>query len=105
MNLERKILEYLKNNDKGNFVDISSIDENYYLISEAINNLQGRNLIIIDNKNPRDFGAFGIHDKVNSINVKINAKGKEYLYCISNPINDCTKSNKKRFWKMAYFFG
>ena len=105
MNLERKILEYLKVNDTGNFVDVSLIDENYYLISEAINDLQGKNLIVIENRKPRDFGAFGISDKVNSINVKINSKGKEYLYCLSNPKKDCTESSNKRFWKMAYFFG
>ncbi|MEN8124462.1 MAG: hypothetical protein ABFR32_04965 [Bacteroidota bacterium] len=105
MNLELKILEYLKKNDKGNFVDVSLIDENYYLISEAINDLQGRNLIVIENKKPRDFEAFGITEKVNSINVKINAKGKEYLYCLNNPKGNCEESSKKRFWKMAYFFG
>ncbi len=105
MNVERKILEYLKNNDKGKFVDVSLIDEDYYLIYEIVSDLQGRNLIVIENRNPRDFVAFGITNKINGINAKINAKGREYLYCLNNPKRNCTESKNKRFWKMAYFFG
>lgn len=105
MNLERKILEYLKKNDKGNYINISLIDENYNLISETINNLQGRNLIVVEFRKHRNFGAFGIIDKVNSINAKINARGKEYLYCLNNPKRDCRENRKERFWKIAYFFG
>ncbi len=105
MNVELKILEYLVNNDNGSFVNVSLIDENYHLITRVIDNLLGRNLIIAENRNPRDFGAFGITNKVDSINVKINSNGREYLYCLTSTKSDCSKSSKKRIWEMAYFFG
>ncbi|MEN8186350.1 MAG: hypothetical protein ABFR05_04385 [Bacteroidota bacterium] len=108
MIIEKKILEYLNENDNGGFINISSVDIDYNLLKTSVEILRGRNQIVLDANKPRNFEAFGISNlKRKRINAKINSKGKEYLYCLrkSGESNCEETKKKKRFWKLAYFFG
>ena len=106
MNLEFKILSHLINNDKGKFVDVTFIDENYSSLIEALIELKGNNFIVIDETKPRNFMAFGIsNQRIHKIRAKINVKGKIYYQSLHNKsINTEQNIEKKRRFKLAHFF-
>jgi hypothetical protein len=104
--LEHIVLDYLYKNDNGNFIDITYIDENYMALNETLNELKGKNLILIDDQSARDFEAFGItNTRKKSIHAKIKMNGKIYLHSLKK-INQLTENSekRKRSWKFAYLF-
>ncbi len=106
MQLEHIILDYLNKNDNGKFIDITFIDENYMALDETLNELRGKNLVLIDDQSARDFEAFGIaNTRKKSIYAKIKMTGKIYLHSLKK-INQLTEHSKKRkrSWKFAYLF-
>ncbi len=107
MIIEKKILEYLHENDRGRFIDVSSVNLNYDELKSSVENLNSRKFIVLEQNKPRNFEAFGItNNRIRKINAKINSRGEEYLFCLNNSGNEnCRKSKKNRFWKLAYFFG
>ena len=107
MTLEHKILDYLKARDGAGFVDVSLVDDNYDMVVETVESLKGRNLITVQRRNPINLRAFGLSNKVlNPIKIKINSRGREYLYHLNNPKKGIPVSPKKKrkFWKLTHFF-
>ena len=106
MNLEYTILEYLNVNDKGKFIDISSLNEDYSSLIEALIELKGKNRIVIDEVKPRNFTAFGIsNQRKHHIRAKINMNGKIYYQSLNNKFNKTEESfEKKSRFKLAHFF-
>ncbi len=104
--LESLILDYLNKNDNGKFIDITFIDDNYLALNETLNLLKGKNLILIDENNSRDFEAFGItNHREKNVSAKIKMNGKIYLHSLKK-INQLTEAAKKskRSWKFASLF-
>lgn len=106
MNLEFKILSHLFNNDKGKFVDVTFLDENYSSLIESLIELKGNNYIVIDETKPRNFAAFGIsNQRIHKVGAKINTKGKNYFQSLNNSLNKTEQNiEKKRSYKLAHFF-
>ncbi len=106
MNLEFKILSHLFNNDKGKFVDVTFLDENYSSLIESLIELKGNNYIVIDETKPRNFAAFGIsNQRIHKVGAKINTKGKNYFQNLNNSLNKTEQNiEKKRSFKLAHFF-
>jgi len=106
MNLEFKILSHLFNNDKGKFVDVTFLDENYSSLIESLIELKGNNYIVIDETKPRNFSAFGIsNQRTHKVRAKSNTKGKIYFQSLNNRLNKTEQNiEKKRSFKLAHFF-
>jgi len=107
MRLERTILEHLNNNDNGNFIDITFVDENYSDLKASSELLNEQNLILIDKNSSRDFEAFGISNlRVKRLKAKIKMNGKIYLHTLENKERELALKNKgkEKNRKFAYFF-
>ncbi|MDH3323930.1 MAG: hypothetical protein OEM04_13125 [Flavobacteriaceae bacterium] len=107
MKLEFKILDFLNSNNNERFVDITFIDENYEQIKDACKSLSGRNLVVIDSSQSRDFEAFGIsNQRIKRIKAKINMNGRIYLHSLKNNSGEFALNSKRRKnkWKLSYFF-
>ncbi|MCF6224647.1 MAG: hypothetical protein L3J34_13115 [Flavobacteriaceae bacterium] len=107
MRLERTILEHLNNNDNGNFIDITFVDENYSDLKASSELLNEQNLILIDKNSSRDFEAFGISNlRVKRLKAKIKMNGKIYLHTLDNKERELALKNKgkEKNRKFAYFF-
>jgi hypothetical protein len=106
MKLEYSILEHLSNNDNGKFVDITFIEDDHASFRKALDELQGRNMILVDEDNRRDFAAFGIgNDRTKPINAKIKMNGRIYFHTLRsrNEISG-SKDRRKNRWSLSYFF-
>ncbi|WKK65365.1 hypothetical protein [Lutimonas zeaxanthinifaciens] len=106
MKLEYSILEHLSNNDNGRFVDVTFIEDDYVSIGKALNELRGRNMIVIDENSNRDFEAFGIgNDRKKSLKAKIKMNGRIYYHSLKSKVDkkDAHDKNENR-WSLSYFF-
>lgn len=106
MKLEYSILEHLSNNDNGKFIDITFIEDDYNSLMNTLEELKGKNLILVDNKSKRDFEAFGIgNNRKKSIKAKIKMNGRVYFHSLKRKYSKAAEddSNKNR-WSLSYFF-
>jgi len=55
MDLEFKILDYLCKFDNGTYIDITFVDENREALENTLNELKGKNLVILDTNNFENF--------------------------------------------------
>ena len=82
MKLEYSILEHLSNHDNGTFVDITFIEEDHVSLRKTLNDLEGRNMILVDENSARDFEAFGIgNDRKKRIKAKIKMMVSAWYRC------------------------
>lgn len=85
MKLELTILEHLSSNDNGQFVDITFVHDDYASVVKAVDELKGKNLIVIDEIKNRDLEEFGIsNQRVRSIRAKIKMNGRVYLHSLQS---------------------
>lgn len=106
MQLEYSILEHLSDNDNGKFVDITFVEDDYEALRKKLEELRGKNLILVDDHSARDFELFGIgNDRKRSIKAKIKMNGKIYFHTLKAR-KQITGSNegKKNRWSLSYFF-
>ncbi len=104
MNLERKILEFLYENDNGTYQDIAFLDDNFDDLRESVWKLKSENLLVLDDNKPRNLEYFGINNnRIFTIKVKINDRGRIYLENLTNSNKKETgKPGRKRFWRIAF---
>ena len=106
MKLEYSILEHLSNNDNDKFVDITFIEDDHVSLRKTLDELEGRNMILVDDNSARDFEAFGIgNDRKKRIKAKIKMNGRIYFHTLKAR-KEITGSNenKKNRWSLSYFF-
>jgi hypothetical protein len=105
MNLEFKILDHLSKFDNGSFVDITFVDEDCEALEVALNELKGRNLVLLEKSKSRSFEAFGIENKrLRCVRAKINTNGRIYFDSLQTERESNTKDRKRKSWKFAYLF-
>jgi len=105
MDLEFKILDYLCKFDNGTYIDITFVDENREALENTLNELKGKNLVILDTNNLRTFEAFGIPNQgMRCIKAKININGKIYFDSLHKNRESNVKNKKRKSWKLAYLF-
>ena len=105
MKLELTILEFLSSNDDGQFVDITFINDDYPSVVSAVDELRGKNLIVIDEFSKRDLEEFGIsNQRVRTIRAKIKMNGKVYLHSLQgiNKLKNDIKGTRRR-WGVSHF--
>lgn len=105
MKLELTILEYLNERDDGRFVDVTFVHEDYQSLRDALDELEGRNLIVVENAG-RDFGAFGItNDRPKSVKAKIKLNGRAYLHSMQGieKIKKELRGKKRNRWDLSHF--
>ena len=104
MKLEYDILNYLNSHDNGRTVDVTFIEDDYEAIREALVDLKGRNLIVIEHNSFRDFEAFGIsNQRKRPLKAKINTNGKIHLHGLRSAV-DGEKKKGKSVWRLSYLF-
>jgi hypothetical protein len=105
MKLEYTILEFLNDRDDGRFVDVTFVHDDYSSLLDALNELEGKNLIVVQNAG-RDFGAFGIsNDRPKSVKAKIKLNGRAYFHSLKG-IEKITKElrgKKRNRWNLSHF--
>ncbi len=106
MKLEYSILEHLSNNDNGKLIDITFIEDDHASLRRSLNELKGKNMILIEDLNGRDFEAFGIgNDRKKVIKAKIKMNGRVYFHSLKAKNNSATaKEVNKNPWSLSYFF-
>ena len=106
MRLEYSILEHLSNNDNGKFIDVTFIEDDYVSLRRTLNELKGKNMILVDDLNGRDFEAFGIrNDRKKSIKAKIKMNGRVYFHSLKAKKNAAAgRQDRKSRWSLSYFF-
>lgn len=106
MKLEYSILEHLSNNDNGKLIDITFIEDDYASLMNTLEELKGKNLILVDNKSTRDFEAFGIgNNRKKSIKAKIKMNGRVYFHSLKRKYSQASGDDGKRNrWSLSYFF-
>lgn len=104
MNLERKILEFLYENDNGTYEDIAFLDDNFEALREAVWNLKSENLLVLDDNKPRNLEYFGINkNRIFTIKVKINERGRFYLENLTTSNKkETSRPKRKSFWRIAF---
>jgi len=104
MNLEIKILEFLYENDNGTYQDIAFLDDNFDDLRECVWKLKSENLLVLDDNKPRNLEYFGINNnRIFTIKVKINDRGRFYLENLTNSNKKETgKPGRKSFWRIAF---
>ena len=108
MKLEYSILEHLSSLDNGKFIDITFLEEDYSSLIQTVDELKGKNMILVDESGSRDFEAFGIgNDRKKLIKAKIKMNGRVKFHSMQN-IKKAEASqedrSKKNRWSMSYFF-
>ena len=104
MKLEIAILEHLSSNDDGQFIDITFINEDYASVVNSVEELRGKNLILIDEFSQRDLEEFGISNhRVRTIRAKIKMNGKVYLHSLQsiNKLKNDIKESRRR-WGVSH---
>ena len=105
MKLEYSILEHLSNNDNGKFVDITFIEDDHTSLMSRLNELKGKNMILVDKNSARDFEAFGIgNDRKKVIKAKIKMNGRIYFHSLKVKNLGKSKEERKSPWSLSYFF-
>lgn len=106
MQLEYSILEHLSDNDNGKFVDITFIEEDHEVLWNTLDELLGRNMILVDNYGARDFGAFGIaNNRKRSIKAKIKMNGRIRFHTLKSKKSfESRNDRRKNRWSLSYFF-
>lgn len=105
MNLEFKILEYLSKCDNGSFIDITFVDEDCEALENVLNELKGRNLVLLEKNKSRSFEAFGIENKrLQCVKAKINTNGRIYFDTLTNNRVSQLQNRKRKSWKFASLF-
>jgi len=104
MNLERKILEFLYENDNGTYQDIAFLDDNFDDLRESVWKLKSENLLVLDDNKPRNLEYFGINNnRIFTIKVKINDRGRFYLENLTNSNKkETSRPGRKSFWRIAF---
>ena len=96
MQLEYSILEHLSDNDNGKFVEISFIVDDHVRLNNKIEELLGKNMILVDENSSRDFELFGIgNDRRRSIKAKIKMNGRIYFHTLKAR-KEITGSNENK---------
>ena len=106
MNLEYSILKHLSNNDNGKFIDITFIEEDHSSLMKTLEELMGRNMILVDDHSARDFEAFGIgNDRKRSIKAKIKMNGRVRFHTLRTQNGmSASGDRRKNRWSMSYSF-
>lgn len=106
MKLEYSILEHLSNNDNGKLVDITFIEDDYARLRRSLNDLRGKNMILLDDLSGRDFEAFGIgNDRKKAIKAKIKMNGRVYFHSLkSKKSSTGSEQENKSSRSLSYFF-
>lgn len=106
MKLEYSILEHLNNNDNGKLVDVTFIEEDYAALKRSLDELKGKNMILIDEHTGRDFEAFGIgNNRKKLIKAKIKMNGRIRFQALnSKKRTSASSDHKKDLWSLSYFF-
>lgn len=105
MKLEYSILEHLSNNDNGKFIDVTFVHEDYDALRSSLNELKGKNLIVVEENSGRDFEAFGIgNNRKRAIKAKIKMNGRVYLHSLKHKRSGTSKNNgSSSRWSLSYF--
>jgi hypothetical protein len=104
MKLELTILKHLSSCDKGQFIDITFLHDDYASVVKAVDELKGKNLIVIDEFKKRDLEEFGIsNQRVRSIRAKIKMNGRVYLHSMQsiNKLKNDIKDSRRR-WNVSH---
>lgn len=106
MKLEYSILEHLSNNDNGKFIDVTFIEDDYDSLISALDELKGKNMILIEKNTGRDFEAFGIgNDRKKSVKAKIQMNGRVHFHSIKSKNSGTSGIDRRRNrWSLSYFF-
>lgn len=105
MKLEYSILEHLSNNDNGKLIDITFIEEDHANLRHSLNELMGKNMILTNDLNGRDFEAFGIgNDRKKVIKAKIKMNGRVYFHSLKTKNKAIEKTGTKSSRSFSYFF-
>ena len=65
------------------FIDITFIEDDYASLRNTLNELKGKNMILVDEIHARDFEAFGIgNDRKKIIKAKIKMNGRVYFHTL-----------------------
>ena len=106
MKLEYTILEYLSERDDGGFVDLTFVHEDYSTLMEAVEELKGKNLIVVEDAG-RDFAAFGIsNDRPKSLKAKMKLNGRAYFHSLKGieQIKKELRGRRRNRWNLTHFF-
>lgn len=105
--LEYKILKYLAENSKGNFIDISDIEPDIDILKSVISDLKGRELILTEAYpgTPWKGDFIGISPSEKPEKCKILLSGHEYLFNLNKTNTDLELAEKtlKEFPKTKWF--
>ncbi|MGI9531938.1 hypothetical protein [Lutimonas sp.] len=106
MKLEYSILEHLSNNDNGKLVDITFIEDDHARLRRSLNELKGKNMILLDDLSGRDFEAFGIaNDRKKAIKAKIKMNGRVYFHSLKAKKSVTgSKQENKSSRSLSFFF-
>lgn len=105
MKLEYSILEHLSNNDNGKLVDITFIEDDHARLRRSLNELKGKNMILLDDLSGRDFEAFGIaNDRKKAIKAKIKMNGRVYFHSLKTKKRNADNRENKSSRSFSYFF-
>ena len=106
MKLEYSILEHLSNNDNGKFIDITFIEENHASLRKTLDELMGKNMILVDKYSVRDFEAFVIgNDRRKTIKAKIKMNGRIHFHTLRSKNGGGGSGERRRNqWSLSYFF-
>ncbi len=105
MKLEYTILEYLSERDDGSFVDVTFMHEDYRSLMDAVEELKGRNLIVVEDAG-RDFARFGIsNDRPKSVKAKIKLNGRAYFHSLKGieQIKKELRGRRRNRWNLTHF--
>lgn len=105
MKLEYTILEYLSDRDDGSFVELTSVHEDYSSLMNAVEELKGRNLIVVEEAG-RDFARFGIsNDRPKSLKAKIKLNGRAYFHSLKGieQIRTELRGRSRNRWNLTHF--
>ncbi len=105
MKLEYTILEYLSERDDGSFVELASVHEDYGSLMEALDELKGKNLIVVEDSG-RDFARFGIsNDRPKSVKAKMKLNGRAYFHSLKGieQIKKEFRGRRRNRWNLTHF--
>jgi hypothetical protein len=105
MKLEYTILEYLSERDDGRFVELTSVHEDYDSLMSALDELKGKNLIVVEDAG-RDFSRFGIsNNRPKSVKAKLKLNGRAYFHSLKGieQIKKELRGRSRNRWNMTHF--
>ena len=105
MKLEYTILEYLIERDDGRFVELTTVHEDYDSLMGAVEELKGKNLIVVEDAG-RDFSRFGIsNDRPKSVKAKMKLNGRAYFHSIKGieQIKKELRGRRRNRWNLTHF--